>query len=60
MAKENIRYARLKAATLYAAEQKDFNQLVHLMIELATVAEVEQRGIDYIIDIQILSLLLMM
>ena len=48
--KRNIRYARLKAATLYAAEQKDFNQLVHLIIELATVAEVEQRGIDYIID----------
>lgn len=44
----NIRYSRLKAATLHASEQKDFNRLVHLMIELAGVAEVEQRGIDYI------------
>ena len=48
--KRNIRYARLKAATLRAAEKKDFNQLVHLIVELAAVAEIEQRGIDYIID----------
>lgn len=48
--KRNIRYARLKVATLHAAEKKDFNQLVHLMIELATVSEIEQRGINYIID----------
>ena len=48
--KRNIRYARLKMAALYAAEKKDFNQLVHLIVELASVAEVEQRGISYIIN----------
>ena len=45
-----IRYARLKAATLHAAAKEDKNRLVHLLVELSTIAAVNQRGEDYILD----------
>lgn len=48
--KQNIRYARLKAAVLHAARKQDFNQLIHLLVELSTLAAVNQRGTDYALD----------
>ena len=45
----NVRYARLKAATLHAAERKDHNRLVHLLVELSTLVASDQRGSDYIL-----------
>ena len=48
--KRNIRYARLKAATLHAAINSDHNRLVRLLLELSTIAAVDQKGADYILD----------
>ena len=48
--KRNIRYARLKAATLHAAFKTDYDQLVHLLVELSTIAVVDQRGARYILE----------
>jgi hypothetical protein len=48
--KRNIRYARLKAAVLHAANQQDSNRLVHLLVELSTIAAVDRRGADYILN----------
>jgi len=48
--KRNIRYARLRAATLHAAIKKDYNSLVRLLLELSTIAAVDERGADYILD----------
>lgn len=48
--KRNIRYARLKAATLHAANKEDHNRLVQLQVELSTVAAVDQRGAEYIAE----------
>ena len=48
--RRNVRYARLKAATLHAALKKDYNSLVRLLLELSTIAAVDQRGADYILD----------
>ncbi len=47
--KRNIRYARLKAATLHAAIKTDYDRLVRLLIELSTIAVVDQRGAHYIL-----------
>jgi hypothetical protein len=48
--RQNIRYARLKAAVLHAARKQDFDRLVNLLVELSTLAAVNQRGTDYILD----------
>ena len=48
--KRNIRYARLMAAVHYAANQQDYDRLVHLLLELSTIAAVDRRGTDYILD----------
>lgn len=48
--KQNIRYARLKAAVLHAARKENFDSLVHLLMELSTLAAVNQRGTDYVLD----------
>ena len=48
--KRNIRYARLKAASLHAATKRDHNKLVQLLVELSTIAAVDQRGADYILE----------
>ena len=48
--KRNIRYARLRVATLHAAINQDYNRLVRLLVELSTIAASDQRGIDYILD----------
>ena len=47
--KQNIRYARLKAAVLHAARKQDFDRLIHLLVELSTLAAVNQRGTDYVL-----------
>lgn len=48
--KRNIQYARLKAATLHAALNVDYNSLVRLLVELSTLAEVDQRGVNYLLE----------
>lgn len=48
--KRNVQYARLKAATLHAALKRDYNRLVRLLLELSTIAAVDQRGVDYILE----------
>lgn len=48
--KQNIRYTRLKAAVLHAARKEDFDRLVHLLMELSTLAAVNQRGTAYVLD----------
>lgn len=48
--KQNIRYARLKAAVLHAAREQDFDFLVHLLVELSTLAAINQRGTDYVLE----------
>ena len=48
--KRNIRYARLKAATLHAAIKTDYDRLVRLLVELSTIAVVDQRGARYILE----------
>jgi|CXWL01.1.fsa_nt_gi hypothetical protein len=48
--RQNIRYARLKAAVLHAARKQDFDHLIHLLVELSTLAAVNQRGTDYALD----------
>ena len=48
--KQNIRYARLKAAVLHAVRKEAFDHLTHLLVELSTLAAVNQRGTDYILD----------
>ncbi|HEV7671923.1 MAG TPA: hypothetical protein VGS22_25655 [Thermoanaerobaculia bacterium] len=42
--RRNIRYARLRAAVLHAAIKNNHNYLVQLLVELATIAAVDQRG----------------
>ena len=48
--KQDIRYARLRAATLHAAINKNYDYLVRLLLEISTIAAVDQRGIDFILD----------
>ena len=48
--KRNIRYARLKAATLHAADKMDYDRLVRLLVEFSTIAAVDQRGARYILE----------
>ena len=46
----NIRYTRLKAATRHAALKADYDLLVSLLVELSTIAAVDQRGTQYILE----------
>ncbi|AMO67284.1 hypothetical protein DOK_05425 [gamma proteobacterium BDW918] len=48
--KRNIRLSRLKAAIRHAALEKNYDQLVELTVEMSTVAAVDRRGTDYILD----------
>lgn len=48
--KRRIRYARLKASALHSANTQNYNRLVHLLVELSTIAAVDQRGAHYILD----------
>ncbi len=48
--RRSIRYARLRAATLHAAEKRNADGLVKLLVELSTVAVSDQRGATYILE----------
>ncbi len=48
--KRNIRFARLRAATLHAANKMDYDKLVRLLLELSTITTVDQRGARYILE----------
>jgi len=50
VSRQAIRHARLRAAVAYAAERDEVNHLVPLLVELSTLAAVDQRGTDYILD----------
>lgn len=45
-----IRYARLKAAITHGTRQSDLDRLVPLMVEMSTLAAVDQRGTQYLLD----------
>ena len=48
--KQNIRYARLKAAVLHSVRKENYDRLVRLLVELSMLAAVNQRGTDYVLD----------
>ncbi len=48
--RQAIRHARLRAAVAYAANRNEVDQLVCLLVELSTLAAVDQRGTEYILD----------
>lgn len=45
-----IRHARLKAAIAHGASQSDLDRLVPLLVEMSTLAAVDQRGTQYLLD----------
>jgi len=45
-----IRHARLRAAIAHAASQSDMDRLVPLLVEMSTLAAVDQRGTQYLLD----------
>ena len=48
--RRRIRYARLRAAVIQSASDKDWNKLVQLLVELSGVAASDQKGADFILD----------
>ncbi|WP_230589651.1 ATP-binding protein [Pseudomonas chlororaphis] len=50
VSRQAIRHSRLRAAVAYAANRNEFDRLVPLLVELSTLASVDQRGINYILD----------
>lgn len=46
----NIRLSRIRTAIRHAAIEKNYDQLVELTVEMSTIAAVDRRGIDYILD----------
>lgn len=48
--KQAIRQSRIRSAVTFAAEQNDNNRLVRLLVELSTLAAVNQRGTQYLLD----------
>jgi hypothetical protein len=48
--KRKIQYARLRAAALHSAKREDYSKLVHLLVALSTIATVDQKGANYILD----------
>jgi hypothetical protein len=47
---QHIRHNRLTAAVLLAARKGEKGRLVQLLVELSTLAAINQRGTDYILD----------
>lgn len=45
-----IRQARLRAAVAYAVRQDDLDRLVPLLVELSTLAAMDERGTTYLLD----------
>ncbi|MFM0006216.1 NACHT domain-containing protein [Paraburkholderia dipogonis] len=50
VARQAIRHSRIRAAVAHAASRNEPDRLVHLLMELSTLAAVDQRGIEYILD----------
>jgi hypothetical protein len=48
--KQAIRQARIRAAVAFAATQEDNGRLVQLLVELSTLAAMNQRGTEYLLD----------
>lgn len=48
--RRNIRYARIKTALRYATDRKNYNRLVRLLVETATITSADQHGTEYILD----------
>ena len=48
--KRNIRYARLKTALRYAVDKRNYDHLVHLLLEMSTITSVEHRGASYVLN----------
>ncbi len=48
--RQDIRYARLKTAAVHASNNRDYNQLVRLLVELSMTTAVNQRGSEYILE----------
>ncbi|MBN9686409.1 MULTISPECIES: NACHT domain-containing protein [unclassified Corallococcus] len=48
--KQAIRQARLRAAVAFAATHDDSDRLVPLLVELSTLAAINQRGTTYLLD----------
>ncbi|WP_199745904.1 NACHT domain-containing protein [Corallococcus sp. AB030] len=48
--KQAIRQARIRAAVAFAANQEDNGRLVQLLVELSTLATMNQRGTQYLLD----------
>lgn len=48
--KQAIRQARLRAAVAYATQNNQTEHLVRLLVELSTIAAVNQRGTQYLLD----------
>lgn len=46
----NIRYARLKVAVHNASLSNNYNNLVQLLMELSTIASVDHRGAEYLLE----------
>lgn len=47
---QTIRHARLRAAVAHAVRVNDLDQLVPLLLELSTLAAMDQRGTTYLLD----------
>lgn len=47
---QTVRHARLRAAVAYAVRVNDLNKLVPLLVELSTLAAMDQRGTTYLLD----------
>lgn len=50
VSRQAIRHSRLRAAVAYAAIRNEVDRLVPLLVEHSTLASVDQRGINYILD----------
>lgn len=48
--KQRLRYARLKAAVGHAALHAEYDQLIHLLVELSALAAINERGVTYLTD----------
>jgi hypothetical protein len=48
--KQRLRYARLKAAAGHAAVRAEYDRLVHLLVELSTLAAINERGVAYLTE----------
>lgn len=50
VSRQSIRHARLRAASAYATDRNEVDRLVPLLVELSTLAAMDQRGTSYILD----------